>query len=204
MQIYYLRCIAADYDNMIQLGVLLGALQVIPASTRTVQRPTAWEPDNFVEKLMAYDPVEDYNWEKSEEWNADYKEWYEANPFYETINLGGQPTAYEEFTEVVPETVVATNGGCYDLIGTTHKPTGEIVETEFGPQPVMVPRCDPDGNPYVHANLITPVNLREAAEALAAARPEIAAGLADLSKYFVTAADGNAVAPTQPHRVFAT
>lgn len=129
---YYLRCIAADYDNMIQLGVLLGALQV---------------------------------------------------------------------TDGI---VTATNGGCYDLVGTIHKPTGETVETEFGSQPVMVPRCDPDGNPYVHANLITPVNLREAAEALAAARPEIAAGLADLSKYFVTDADGNAVAPAQPHRVFST
>ena len=104
----------------------------------------------------------------------------------------------------ITDEVISAPGGCWDYIGPIYVPTGEVVQTEFGPQPVMVPRCDPDGNPYVHANLITTKNLREAAEALAAARPEIAAGLADLSKYFVTDADGNAVAPAQPHRVFAT
>jgi len=179
---YYLRCIAADYDNMIQLGVLLGALQVTPAGSRTYERPGG----EYVEV-----PDPDYDPETMGTQDATMMQWVSSG-------------VMEQVTESWPEHIGATNGGCYDLIGTIHKPTGETVETEFGPQPVMVPRCDPDGNPYVHANLITTKNLREAAEALAAARPEIAAGLADLSKYFVTDADGNAVAPAQPHRVFAT
>lgn len=130
----------------------------------------------------------------------------------QTYYLRTIPADYEQMIALgvtldaiqINDEVISAPGGCWDYIGPIYVPTGETIQTEFGPQPVMVPRCDPDGNPYVHANLITPVNLREAAEALAAARPEIAAGLADLSKYFVTDADGNAVAPAQPHRVFAT
>lgn len=179
---YFLRCIAADYDNMIQLGVLLGALQVTPAGSRTYERPGG----EYVEV-----PDPDYDPETMGTQDATMMTWVPSG-------------VMEQVTESWPEHIGATNGGCYDLIGTIHKPTGETVETEFGPQPVMVPRCDADGNPYVHANLITPVNLREAAEFLAEAWPEMAMEMADLSKYFVTDADGNAVAPAQPHRVFAT
>ena len=132
MNTYYLRCVESDYQQLIQLGVLLGALQVT----------------NGV--------------------------------------------------------VTATGSGCYDYIGPIYKPTGETVETESGPQPVMAIHCDSDGNIYIHVNLITPVNLRNVAEALAISRPEIAAGLSNLSRYFVVDADGNATAPAQPHRVFAS
>ena len=94
-------------------------------------------------------------------------------------------------------------GGCWDFIGPIYVPTGETVQTDFGPQPVMTPRVDAQGNEYIHVNLITPVNLKEAAEAQATAHPEVAAGLANLGKYFLVDANGDAVAPAQPHRVFA-
>ena len=66
------------------------------------------------------------------------------------------------------------------------------------------PLCDKDGNEYVHVNLLTPVNLREAAEAIAKKYPSVAAGIADLGRYFVVDEKGNAVAPAKPYRVFAT
>lgn len=131
MQTYYLRTIAADYEQMLQLGVTLGAIQI-------------------------------------------------------------------------NDEVISAPGGCWDYIGPIHTPTGETVQTDFGPQPVMTPRTDAQGNEYIHVNLITPVNLKEAAQALAVAHPEVAAGLANLGKYFLVDAEGNAVAPVQPHRVFAS
>ena len=131
MNTYYLRTISADYEQMIALGVTIGAIQIT-------------------------------------------------------------------------DEVISAPGGCWDYIGPIHAPTGEVIETDFGPQPVMTPRTDADSNEYIHVNLITPVNLKEAAQALAAAHPEVAAGLANLGKYFLVDADGNAVAPAQPHRVFAT
>ena len=99
--------------------------------------------------------------------------------------------------------ITATNGGCWDFIGPIHVPTGETTQTEMGPQPVMAPLLDPDGNEYIHVNLITPISLKETAIALAAAHPEVAEGLSNLGKYFLLDADGNARLPTNPHRVFA-
>lgn len=99
--------------------------------------------------------------------------------------------------------ITATQGGCWDYIGQINVPTGETTETEMGPQPVTAPLLDTDGNEYIHANLITPISLKDAAVALAAEHPEVAAGLADLGKYFLLDADGNARLPANPHRVFA-
>lgn len=95
-------------------------------------------------------------------------------------------------------------GGCWDFIGAIHKPTGETIATEFGSQPVLAPMVDAKGNEYIHVNLITPINLNEAAHELAATHPEIAEGLANLPKYFLLDAEGNAIAPAQPYRVFAS
>lgn len=131
MNTYYLRTIPADYEQMIALGVTLGAIQIT-------------------------------------------------------------------------DEVISAPGGCWDYIGPIYVPTGETVQTDFGPQPVMTPRVDANGAEYIHVNLITPVNLKEAAQALAAAHPEVAAGLANLGKYFLVDAEGNAVPPNLPHRVFAT
>ena len=129
---YYLRTIAADYDNMLKLGVLLGAIQI--NDDKTISAP----------------------------------------------------------------------GGCWDYIGPIHIPTGATIQTEFGPQPVMTPRVDALGNEYIHVNLVTPVALKEAATALAAAHPEVAAGLANLGKYFLVDVLGDAIPPLMPHRVFAS
>lgn len=57
-------------------------------------------------------------------------------------------------------------------------------------------------DPYMHVNFRTEHNLRELAQALAAAKPEIAAGLSQLSRYFITDAEGQAAAPEFPLRVF--
>lgn len=99
--------------------------------------------------------------------------------------------------------ITATQGGCWDFIGPIHAPTGETVDTELGPMPVMAPLLDPDGNEYIHVNLITPIALKATAMALAAEHPEAAAGLADLGRYFLLDANGDARLPTNPHRVFA-
>lgn len=99
--------------------------------------------------------------------------------------------------------IYATQGGCWDFIGPIHVPTGETVETEVGPVPIMEPLLDPDGNEYIHVNLITPIALKATALAMAADHPEAAAGLADLGKYFMLDANGDARLPNNPHRVFA-
>lgn len=100
-------------------------------------------------------------------------------------------------------TITATQGGCWDYIGQINVPTGETTETEMGPQPVTAPLLDTDGNEYIHVNLITPIALKATAMALAAEHPEAAAGLADLGRYFLLDANGDARLPTNPHRVFA-
>lgn len=91
--------------------------------------------------------------------------------------------------------------GMWDHVGPVPKPTGEI---DSDGNPVMAPVKDGNGKILVHVNLLTDVDLRKAALALAADHPKIAAGLADLSRFFVTDAQGNAVAPKNPYRVFAT
>ena len=82
---------------------------------------------------------------------------------------------------------IATDCGCLDYIGEISKDEVVIV--------------NPDGIPYLHANLITPHDLR--ALAMASTDPEIQAAMADIAEWFVTDAEGNPVAPNNPHRVFA-
>lgn len=86
--------------------------------------------------------------------------------------------------------VISAPGGCLDQIGTrANYLTGETL-------------CDENGVPYWHANLRSPINLRDAAMVLAATHPEIAGGLADLGRFFVVDEAGAAVAPAFPQRVF--
>lgn len=90
-------------------------------------------------------------------------------------------------------------GGAWDYIGPIPTQVGEI-----DGEPIMEALKDPDGNEYIHINIITPVNLKEVAVAMATAHPEVAEGLANLGKFFLLDAEGNARAPTLPHRVFAS
>lgn len=107
------------------------------------------------------------------------------------VRLGVLTMTYESYDEeglpVGEGTPCATGCGYLDYIG-------EIVRDEA----VIV---NSDGVPYIHANLITPHDLR--ALAMASTDPEIQAALADIAGWFVADGMGNTIAPNNPHRVFA-
>ena len=107
------------------------------------------------------------------------------------VKLGVLAITYEAYDEegvpVGEGTVCATDCGCLDYIGKISKDEVVIV--------------NPDGIPYLHANLITPHDLR--ALAMASTDPEIQAAMADIAEWFAIDAEGNPVAPNNPHRVFA-
>ena len=94
-------------------------------------------------------------------------------------------------------TPYATDCGCLDYIGIIERPTGE---TDGDGLPVTTPIVNPDGIPYIHANLITPYDIRALAEA--STDPEIQAALSDIAGWFVVDAEGNATIPNHPHRIF--
>jgi len=89
-------------------------------------------------------------------------------------------------------TISATDCGYLDYIGIIERPTGVEDET--------APIVNPDGVPYLHANLITPHDLR--ALAVASDNPEAQAALTDIGDWFIVDEEGNAVAPNNPHRIF--
>lgn len=106
--------------------------------------------------------------------------------------------------KVTEDGVFATNGGAWDYIGEIHKPTGVMLTDADGNQyPEMAPVLDPEGVPYWHANLITPLALGELAISMQGDNPDIAKALAELSRFFLLDAEGNARLPTQPIRVWA-
>ena len=99
--------------------------------------------------------------------------------------------------EIVDGVVVALQGGMWDYIG--YKYVGEA------PAPGdadLREIASFEGEPYVHINVRTPINVREVAEALAVANPAVAAGLAAIPRFFIVDADGNATAPAYPLRVW--
>lgn len=116
------------------------------------------------------------------------------------IALGKTLGAIEETETGV---IVATQAGCWDYIGAIYEPTGTSQIVDGISVPDMAPLLDPLGHEYLHINLLTPINLKETAVALATEHPEIASGLSDLGRYFLLDAEGNARAPAAPQRVFA-
>jgi hypothetical protein len=106
------------------------------------------------------------------------------------VKLGVLAIAYEAYDEEGLPTgdgaIYATDCGCLDYIGEISK--DEVVIT------------NPDGIPYIHANLITPHDIRALAEA--STDPEIQAALSDIAGWFVVDAEGNATIPDHPHRIF--
>jgi hypothetical protein len=107
------------------------------------------------------------------------------------VKLGVLQATYDSYDDeglpIGEPTFSATDCGYLDYIG-------EITRDE-----VVI--TNPDGVPYLHANLITPHDLR--ALAIASTDPEVQAALGDIAGWFVVDANGNAVAPQHPHRVFA-
>jgi hypothetical protein len=112
------------------------------------------------------------------------------------VALGVLQATYDEHDEdgepIGEPTISATDNGYLDYIGIIERPTGVEDET--------APIVNPDGVPYIHANLITPHDIRALAEA--SDDPEIQAALSDIAAWFIVDEEGNAVAPANPHRVF--
>jgi hypothetical protein len=128
------------------------------------------------------------------------------------VKLGVLAIAYEAYEDQEQEvdgmtvivkvpvgdgTPYATDCGCLDYIGIIERPTGDTDEDGL---PVMTPIVNPDGIPYIHANLITPHDIKALAEA--STDPEIQAALTDIAGWFVVDAEGNATIPNHPHRIF--
>ena len=78
--------------------------------------------------------------------------------------------------------------GAFQYLGELPNPEGEII-------------VNGEGVPYIHANLRTTADLR--ALAMASTDPEVQSALVSLGNFFVTGAEGNAVAPALPYNVFA-
>jgi hypothetical protein len=174
MNKYFPRCIEADWPTLVNLGVLLGVLQHTPESSeqRVKTVTTLVSPGD-----EGFDP------ELSDE------------PYEETVP---HPLGETE-TIITPAHTWATEGGAWDFIGPIHRPTGEVDDEGV---PLTEPLTDPEGNVYWHANLLTPIDLRARAEALAAERPEVAAALADVARFFPVDENGQPRAPSNPYRVF--
>jgi hypothetical protein len=117
------------------------------------------------------------------------------------VKLGVLAMTYETYDEeglpIGEGTPYATDCGCLDYIGIIERPTGDTDEEGL---PVTTPIVNPDGIPYIHANLITPHDIRALAEA--SDDPEIQAALSDIAGWFVVDAEGNATIPNHPHRIF--
>lgn len=71
------------------------------------------------------------------------------------------------------------------------------------PDAVPEMKKDDEGNLLFHANVTTPFSLLERAQQLATNHPDLAQALSTIGRYFVVDADGKAVAPSQPYRIFA-
>lgn len=114
------------------------------------------------------------------------------------LALGHALGALQTFEDVVS----ATGGGCWDVLGTLPDPA--TAQTGGFEMPVVYADIlrDAEGAPYFHANLRTPINLRDAAEALAATNPAIAGALASIPRFFVSDDLGAATSPANPARVF--
>lgn len=82
-------------------------------------------------------------------------------------------------------------------------PIGEGVWDYVGKKLLGDGSCLGDPDPYIHINFRTEHDLRQKAmEAAQAGDADIAQGLAEISSYFITDADGNVVPPAFPMKVF--
>ena len=84
-------------------------------------------------------------------------------------------------------------------LGEIQRPTGEL---DAEGNPISAPVAAPDGTPYLHANLRTPISLGAVARKLAATDPEVAEAMQRLDRYFLLDDEGTPRLPRQPVRVW--
>lgn len=125
---------------------------------------------------------------------ADWPELLRLGEKLGAITLTDSETAEGEFT------VSAKHGGAWDYLGEILQPTGQL---DPEGNPIMAPVADPDGTPYLHANLRTPIGLGAVARKMAATDPEVAQALQQLDRYFLLDDQGSPRLPHQPVRVWA-
>ena len=85
-----------------------------------------------------------------------------------------------------PATVAATHGGHWEPIGAIYRVSGA---TDEEGRPILLPVPDPDGAPYWHANLTTPLNLPALIDP------------ADWGRWFILDDQGQIRAPNTPARI---
>ena len=127
-----------------------------------------------------------------------YNDYYLRTVEYPTLlDLGcklGVITLQTEGEEVTVNAVIFDTAGAlvysgaYQYLGELTNAEGEII-------------VNPDGVPYIHANLRTTADLKALAEA--STDTEVQAALVSLGSFFVTNAEGQAVAPAHPYNVWA-
>jgi len=114
--------------------------------------------------------------------------------------LYGEPYEQPEMAEVVTQVPSDFLPGMFTEVR-TWEPTGKT--TTVVPETIVTaPVLDEDGVPYWHANLRLEASLMEIAQAKARVSPQVAAGLSDLARWFVTGEDGRAAAPKEPAQVW--
>lgn len=98
-------------------------------------------------------------------------------------------------------------GYCWVLCngnGYIYEPTGLYRTDAQGDQvPLVAPLKDPNGNPYIHANLRIDFDLKQRAEEIAERNPTMASAMQDLGRFFLLDAEGKPRKPNNPHMVFA-
>lgn len=102
-------------------------------------------------------------------------------------------------TELGEPVIAANHGGAWDYLGEIQRPTGEL---DAEGNPIMAPVAAPDGTPYLHANLRTPISLGAVARKLAATDPTVAEAMQRLDRYFLLDDEGSPRLPRQPVRVW--
>ena len=101
--------------------------------------------------------------------------------------------------ELGERVIAANHGGAWDYLGEIQRPTGEL---DPEGNPIMAPVAAPDGTPYLHANLRTPISLGAVARKLAVTDPEVAEAMQRLDRYFLLDDEGSPRLPRQPVRVW--
>ncbi|MFG5411431.1 hypothetical protein ABXN37_29060 [Piscinibacter sakaiensis] len=115
------------------------------------------------------------------------------------LSIGVMLGALVQHTDDADQVVTRApdDGSVWDPIGAIYRETGEL---DAEGMPVREPLLDPDGAPFWHGNLTSPVHLYARALALAADRPEVAAALDDLRRLWMLDESGEPNAPANPAR----